>query len=294
MANPNGVQGLQGLTQLQGFVNSDPELSPLELHGGTVDPKHSEWGEDEEPYPWVAYGGAWGLDTYGSGGPATDELIGSPNGGEARTLPAGYQAQDPTGDQTPYRSHAGPFPKGRETSLSPDATSRQLMQSNELHGIDTGAALAHTYMPTMVPKNDTWTGFYNPETGETQLQPIPDQIKGSVGGWGHHDVTQSFARQNQYGFNTAHRHRRFATGQVPGNSLWLQARGRPLIKSLPGPSRPPVGINSPFAGQDVGQAFGIDGAILQDPATEYVAVPTPYVAPALQSDAGPPPEIDYW
>jgi hypothetical protein len=289
MANPNGLTGLQGLAQLQGFVNPDPEATAEEIHGGTADPKHGAWGEEAEPYPWVAYGGAWGEDTYGPQGP-DDGLVGeSP---EARTLAAGNQSQDPTGDATPY-THAGPFPRGRETSVGPDATSRQLEQSRILHSIDTGAADAHTYMPTMVPKNDDWVGFYNPETGESMLVPIPDQLKGAVGGWGQRDVTQSFARQNGYNFNTAHRHRRYANGVVPGNSLWMTPRGRPMIRSLPGPARPPVGVNSPFAGQDIGQAFGIQGAILMDPATEYVAPPTPYVAPATQSDDTMP-EVDWF
>lgn len=66
-----------------------------------------------------------------------------------------------------------------------------------------------------------------------------------------------------------------------------------MIKSLPGPARPPVGVNSPFYNQNIGQAYDIHGAILQDPATEYVAPPTPYVAPAIQADDSMP-TIDYW
>jgi hypothetical protein len=57
-----------------------------------------------------------------------------------------------------------------------------------------------------------------------------------------------------------------------------------MVKGLPGPARPPIGIDSPFAGDDLGQAFGINGALLQNVPSEYVPPPQPTLSASVVSD----------
>jgi len=86
--------------------------------------------------------------------------------------------------------------------------------------------------------------------------------------------------------------RRFATGSIPGNYMWLKPGGRPLYKTMAGPARPAVGENSPFAGQDPTLAFGTLGGILTDLPAEYEAPPQPALAQAMPDVSVP--EIGLW
>lgn len=288
MAAVQQVSGLNALAGLQGFTNPVPEATPEEIHGGTVNPAHGLTGEVAQPYSWENE--AMGIFPHGPHGPE-DGIITTTG---VPVLSAGMLNQDPTSDQTPYRTHAAPWPKGMETSVDPDATTRQLTQSAEIHGVDTNAGKAFLFDPTMVAVQDQWTAFYDVMPGQSNLSTdVPPQLKGATAGWGTRSREQSFAQQNQYGFDSAHFHRRFATGSIPGNYMWMRPGGRAMIKSLPGPARPPIGQGSPFEGQDTGQAFDTQGAILNDPATQYQAPPTPYVAPAQQPDLSQP-EIAWW
>jgi hypothetical protein len=276
------LTGLSKVAGLQHQVDMQPEADAYQLHGGPADPAHGILGEQAEPYPWEAYAGSWGPPRGPFG--IENELLGD-DSESGMAFGAGYLGQNPEGDQTPYRGHAAPFPKGRETSVSPDATSRQLIQSRALHAEDTNAAAGREFNQTMLALNDTWEGFYNPVQGEDQIPDTPGPIANQANGFGVNDHTSNpYHKANSYGLNTSHRYRRYATGSIPGNYMWMRPGGRPMVKSLPGPARPATGENSPFAGQDIGAAFSYDnGAILQDTGTEYVAPPTPYVAPAIQS-----------
>jgi hypothetical protein len=284
--------GLQGLTGLQGFVNAAPEAEPSDIQGGPANPQHAILGEDAEPYSWENL--AYGTMPRGPFGPENELLGDLP---ESDTLGAGQLTDDPTADLTPYRTHAGPFPKGRETSVGPDAIARQLQQSRGLHAIDTNAGAARNFIPTMEAKQDEWEEIWEVTPGASMIDPnIPSQLKaaGSQGGFGSRGRENTFAPQNEYGFDSRHQHRRYATGSIPGNYMWMRPGGRPMIKSLPGPARPAVGAGSPFQGQDVGDAYAYDtGAVLQNPASEYVPPPTPYIgAPNYASEQAP--VIDLW
>ena len=99
------MAGPEPITGLQGFVDTDPELTAQEIHGSTVNPKHGVPGETAEPYSWEAYGGAWGSGGHGPYG-AENFLLGELP--ENDTFAAGNIAQDPTGDRTPYGTYAAP------------------------------------------------------------------------------------------------------------------------------------------------------------------------------------------
>jgi hypothetical protein len=281
-----GLGGLNSLGSIRGFLNNNPEATPEEVHGGPVDEFHGHSGEVADPSGWVAYGGAWGDHPIGPIGPE-NELLGDPP--ENGTFRAGNLNQDPTGDETPYRTHAGPFPRGRETSIDPDATSRQLVQNARLRSVNTGAELSRQYRPTMFAQQDHWKVLQQNRRGSTLLDPaLPRQMQGAIAGAGNRDSEISMAQQNVYDFNTAHQRRRYATGSIPGNYLWMRPGGRPMVKTLAGPARPANGPG-PFQGQDIGQSFRYDtGAVLQDPGAQYTPPPVPYVAPAIPSqDAAP-------
>ena len=58
-----------------------------------------------------------------------------------------------------------------------------------------------------------------------------------------------------------------------------------MVKGLPGPARPPIGVDSPFYGDDLGAAFSINGAILQNVPPEYTPPPQPNLAASIASDS---------
>jgi len=279
-----------GVTGIAGYTKGNPFADAAELQGSPVNPAHAQIGEQSEPYPWEAYGGAQG-PPMGPFGIENELLSETP-----ASIPAGNIHQDPEGDYTPYYgSHAAPFPKGymrgKLSSVGPDSTSDKLEQNLEIQeaasGINAGAS--RNYSESLLAKQDTWVGFFNEVPGEDMLAIVPSQVSVANSGWGVNDHrSNSFAKVNEFGYEDSHRHRRYATGKIPGNSLWLRARGRPMVKTMPHPAILPVGTNSPFAGQDITETYGIDGAILQDDATAYVPPPTPYVAPAYQQTSDVP------
>src|ERR1700683_3387835 len=99
------MPGPIALTGLQGFVQSEPELTPQEQQGGIVNAAHGlAFWEQPSPYPWES-------DMAGMGSEAVapmEPYVGVGHLDDA--LPAGNITQDPTGDQTPYRTHAAPHP----------------------------------------------------------------------------------------------------------------------------------------------------------------------------------------
>lgn len=277
---------LTGLTPTVGSYTPDPELSPEEQQGGPADPRHGLPLLGLPPnYPWQVLAGVAPHGPYGQ----EAQMIGTTEGW---IPPAGIGDQDPRFDATPV-THAAPWPKGVEQSVDPDAVARQLEQSAAIHSSNTGASLRMTQRTPAL--QDQWTDFYTVDAGTTLQDPnINDQIKSAAPrGYGSTDRVSSFARQNSYGFDAAHLHRRYATGSIPGNYMWMEPGGRPMIKTQAGPARPAVGEDSPFTGQDLGASYGPQGAVLYDVAAEYTAPPEPYLAPSYAP--GPDPgDVAWW
>jgi hypothetical protein len=146
----------------------------------------------------------------------------------------------------------------------------------------------------MLAVQDNWTGFYNPVPGEDMVPAVPASIGTVAFGQNVNDhVSNPFAKKNQYGFNTSHRHRRYAGGSIPGNTLWLRARSRPMVRSFTGQYNFP--LSGAFAGDNPGASFGIDGAILTSTPTEYAPPAQPYLGPVMQdTQASDVPEISYY
>ncbi|GAA0287297.1 hypothetical protein GCM10009527_098280 [Actinomadura nitritigenes] len=282
-----GPQGLTGLSPVLGSITLQPEATPEQRLGDPADVRHGQ--ELVAPlaatgYPWEVLAGV--VAPKGPFG-AEAQLIGQAQGWPD---PHGTGNQDPTFDRTP-RTHAAPWPKGVEQSTDPDATARQLIQSRDIHASDTGAS--GKIRTTIAALQDRWAEIWTVTPGTSIQEAGGDQQKSAAGGYGTTDRVTSFARQNAYGFDAAHAHRRYSTGSIPGNYLWMKPGGRPMVKSQPGPARPPVGEVSPFTGQDLAQSYGVQGAVLQDDATEYQAPPEPYLAPDY-GPGGDPAPVSWW
>jgi hypothetical protein len=173
----------------------------------------------------------------------------------------------------------------------PDGNADVLYQSYQAHGTDTGAQ--RKAIAAADPLQDHWERFYESVPGDDILPPVPGAVSGQAGGFGSNDHrNNAYAKVNPYGLANSHRMRRYATGSIPGNYQWMKPGGRPLSKTMAGPARPATGMG-PFQGDDIGQSFGLQGAVLLDPATEYVAPPQVNVVPATQQYAVPDP-IELW
>jgi hypothetical protein len=284
---PNGLTGLSGLQTIQ---EDTPEASPEQIHGGPADEYHSYPGEQAAPYSYQS------LAVPGSGSawvPPEPDII--TQGFDFFILPAGKLEDDPTSERAPW-THAAPWPKDPigDGSIQPDNAIRQLEDNAKIHAIDVGGK-RNVQSFTMDPHQDNWKEIWEVNPNSTDLTTVPAQMKSGAapGGRGHTDRTQSNAHQNQYGFDSRHMHRRYAAGSIPGNYMWMKPGGRPLVKSLAGPARPPIGEGSQFTGNDLGQAFSIDGAVLQSPPTQYVTPPVPYVAPGYSPGQMEAPLVDF-
>ena len=269
------LTGLSGLAGYQTQIDEDSQASPEERMGGTADPSHSKYLAEDH----IRRGSQLG-EPRGPYGPDNQML-----GDESWFWePGGEEWQDPTFDHAPS-NRAGPFPKGilsgPVSNGGPDDTADRLIQSYKLHSIDTNTD-ARLQTSNRYVQNDDWTEIDQLNPGNSDLAKLPKQSQSSGYGWGTRDVIQSMGAINGYGFDSTHQHRRWATGGIPGNTMWLKPGGRPMVKSLPGPARPAIGPDSPFAGQDLGMAFDINGAILQNVPPEY----TPPAQPNLS--AAPP------
>jgi hypothetical protein len=202
------------------------------------------------------------------------------------SLAAGTLSDDPTADMVPYYGHAAPWPKDPigDGSVSPDNTIRQVLDNRDIHASDLGSSRKHLYEPTLEANNDSWTDFYTVDAG-TSLQPtgVPQSVGITVAGFGSRDRVNSHARQNSFGFDSVHMHRRWATGSIPGNYMWMKPSSRPMNRSFTGIRQFPNGVNSPFEGDNPQDAYGLQGVVLTQPPTEYVAPPQPLTAPAFSS-----------
>jgi len=284
------LTGLTGLAGYQVMIDEDSQASPEERMGESANPKHGE-GTTTHPYPYMSNQGQTGA--HGPYGPE-NQLLGDE---QWFIEPAGHWSEDPYMDQTPSR-RAGPWPKGIASgpvpSEGPDDIANQLRQSYAIHQIDTRAGMKSLHSQLGDATNDTWESFELNSPGHSELTRLPKQAMSSGFMWGTRDRTQSMARQNEHGFDTAHMWRRWATGAIPGNTMWMRPGGRPLAKSLAGPSRPAVGVDSPFHGDDLGQSFGIDGAMLQNIPTEYAPPPVVALAPQLTWDESNAPSVEFY
>lgn len=269
------LTGLSGLAGYQVQIDEDSQATPEERMGGTVDPSHAKYLAED----YIRRGAQIG-EPIGPYGPDNQML-----GDETWFWQEGGQpAEDPNYDYTPS-NRAGPFPKGILSGpvggVGPDDSGPKLQQLASLHSVDSNANARAQFGTEAL--NDHWERIDELNPGETLLQPASRQSMSSGYGWGTRDRTVSMARQNEHGFDSAHMMRRWASGSIPGNYQMLQPGGRPMVKSLPGPARPAIGVDSPFAGQNLGASFDINGAILQSPPSEYVTPPTPSLAAAQVS-----------
>lgn len=271
MTQPSG-----GLSGLAGWVWNDPEATPEERLGGTVDPAHArDKSRNDGRQSWEVMPGQ-------KAGPHGHEgkLIGaSPEGMIDK---AGHLGQDPTADLQPV-THAAPWPKGVPTTADPEETAEWRRQNAHIHGMSMGAGRDALYAPTLEPRQDSWELIHGEQLGSTLQDDVAGQLRtvGS-GGAGSTDRKSTDARQNRFGFDRAHQQRRFAdvgTGAFPGNFLWMQPGSRPLVKSFGGTARPAIGQDSPFEGQDITRDFGSHGAALATPPAAYIPPPDPITAP---------------
>lgn len=291
---PNtGLSGLSALASLSGLQDDQAFATPEERSGGPADPYHGHWGEQAHPYPWES-----SLTMSGSHGPY---------GPENQMLsdefwfiePAGTPDEDPNYDYNApslTKSHgsvhnvtnSGPVPG------QADAIHQQIEQmQNHGSSLNSDKQMQHWDDPL----NDQWQEIWNVTPGHTDIPKAPGAIGNNAFGVGVNDrPMNAYAKRNGFGLDSAHMHRRFATGSIPGNYMWMKPGGRPMIKSLPGPARPAIGKDSPFEGDDLGMSFSYEGAILQNtpqaytpPPSPYLATPTPTYDNPLGTDA-----VDWW
>lgn len=289
---PRPLTGLTGLSFAS--IDPQPQADPIEMQGGPVDPGHSGQGLQPGPFPYDIP--QWGTEVMGPYG--TDSMLVA----EEETFPtfgAGSVTQtgDPEFDYTPYQTHAAPWPRDPfgDGSMSPENTARQLIQSAAIHAVKTNASGKMIYASGLYPGNDEWVEYQSTTPG-TSLQPegVPQSVGTTVGGFGSRDVVNSRAPQNQYGFDSAHLHRRVRTGGVEGNFMWMKPGSRPLVRNLPGAMRLPVGQVSPFAGQNVQEAYAPGAGVLTEIPPDYTAVPQPLTQALPQIDGGPQPGFEEW
>ena len=284
MPTTSKVNGLSGLAPLQKIGIANPEATPEERYGGPVNPYHASWGEKARPYPWES-----SLDPSGSHGPygLENQMLGD----EFWFIePGGMPSDDPAFDyEMPSitRSHGAPHtaPLSGKAPSQYEAICTQLEQSAEMHGAGTNAS---TGMATWdSPLQDHWYEIWNVSPGHTDIPKAPGAIGNNAFGFGVNDrPMNTYAKINEFGFESAHIHRRYAMNSIPGNYMWLRPGGRPMVKSLAGPARPAIGNDSPFFGDDLGMAFDYHGAILQTTPPEYVPPPQPFLAPSIDAQYG--------
>lgn len=273
------LTGLSALTGHQVLIEENSQATPEERSGGTADPSHAKYLAED----YIRRGAQLG-EPMGPYGPDAQMLGDTSDFWES----GGEPDQDPQHDYTPL-NHAGPWPKGIQSGpvgdIGPEATALKLRQLVALHGMDMNGD-AQSNLTREEPLNDQWETIDQLNRGNSGLQDLPKQAKSSGFGWGTRDRTQSLAAQNSFGFDQTHQHRRWASGHIPGNFMWMKPGGRPMAKGMPGPAKLPTGINSPFTGQDTGFSFNPDGAVLQNVPSEYMPPPQPTLqnAPVATGD----------
>lgn len=281
-----------GISGIRGYVDPTPQATAEEVHGGPVNPAHGQWGEQAQPYSWESQ-----LTNYpGHSGPygTQNQLLDDPDRYDGD--PAGTLSTDPYADLTPYYGHAAPMTVTLSGKLPSqyDAINAQLVPAAEIRGTDLGASRKYTETELGDVRQDEWTEQWD-VSDEPSKYPAGQPWNGFTGfGFGTNDrPVNTFRKRNGYGFDRGHHHRRYAVGAIPGNYMWMRPGSRPLVKSMAGPARPAVGVNSPFEGQDLGETFGIQGAVLVQVPQEYQPPPSPQLVAPVNSDT-PAPAVELW
>ena len=290
MAAPGSFPGIGPVV---GFQDPEPEATPEEVHGGPVNLTHAQWGEQAQPYSWESQ-----LTNYhGRTGPYGPENAMLGDEDALYGMDEGQLHQDPQADMVPYRGHAAPMTVTLSGALPSqyDAINAQLTQAAEIRSTDLGASRKFTVNDMgQDVQNDTWQEIWDVSDQPEKYPANPPWNGYTQFGFGTNDrPSNSLRKVNGFGFNKGHHHRRFAVGSIPGNYMWMRPGGRPLFKTLAGPARPAVGANSPFEGDDLGQTFGIQGAVLVEVPSEYQPPPSPTLAAPVNADE-PAPGIDLW
>lgn len=285
------LTGLEGLSGINAISQTDPFATPEERHGGPVGARHYQWGEQAVPYSWqsrITPGGShgpYGLENQLLG----DELWFCEPAGMAEDNPT-FQYVSP--DLT--RSHASVNNRTQATVHSQyDSICEQLDQiDNHSQGDNTSSRMLTDKQG--LAQQDDWREIWYVDNGSSDVPATTKQIAYQANGFGVNDApSNAYHKANLFGWGAKHMHRRYAAGPIPGNYMWLKPGGRPLFKTIAGPARPPIGGNSPFSGQDVGDAFAYDtGAMLLNQPEEYIPPPAPNIAQrqaAYDDPSGTPP-----
>lgn len=275
---PTGVAGVDGLT----FTYGENEATPAERIGPPADPRHALHG------PIVAGRYAWQQEPGVPHGPfgVDNQLLGfSPI---LYTEPAGELRQNLEADLQPL-TRAAPWPAGVALSEDPDDVLPRLAQNSLIRGQSFGAPRAKWLEHD--GRQDDWAEYDATSAGDTLQVDIPQQVQ-PFAAFGNRDRRQSNARQNSYGYDARHFHRRVAMGSIPGNYDWLKPGSRPMIHTRVGTAIVPSGPDSPFAGQVAGDAWTANGAELRDLPAPYTPAATP--ALAAPAPAAPVPAIGLW
>ena len=287
--------GLEGLSGINAISQSDPFATPEERHGGPVGPRHYQWGEQALPYSWQSQ-----MTPGGSHGPygLENQLLGDDMW---FIEPAGMSTDDPQFTyQSPSlaRTHGAVNNRINVTVPSQYESINAQLDQMDNHGISDNTS---SKMLTNAQGNavqDKWTELWEINDGSTDLPAITKQFSHTAFGFGVNDAASNASRKvNAFGWGSKHQHRRYATGSIPGNFMWMRPQGRPLFKTIAGPARPPIGGNSPFTGQDVGDAFSYDtGAMLLAQPEEYIPPPTPNVVtrPTVYDNSQGTNPIEWW
>lgn len=271
------LTGLQSLSGINAISQSDPFATPEERHGGPVGPRHYQWGEQAKPYSWESQ-----MTPAGSHGPygLENQLLGDDMW---FIEPAGMPTDDPefTYDSpTNTRSHGAVNNKiaVRVPSQAESIWAQVDQMGNHAYSDGTSTKMQTNRLGDA--KQDQWQEIWYVDNGSSDVPTTTKQIAYQANGFGAADsVSNAYHKANLFGYGSKHMHRRYATGPIPGNFMWMRPKGRPLFKTIAGPARPPIGGNSPFAGQDVGDAFAYDtGAVLLAQPEEYIPPPAPNIA----------------
>ncbi len=284
---PQALSGLSGLASLSTLDVSDDFATPEERMGGPANPYHAQLGEQARPYAWESHATqAAGHGPYG----AENQLLGDPTWfmEEGGTL-----TDDPLADYNQpsiTRSHGSVKNLTLSGTLPSqyDAVNLQTEQMNKkLSDLGTSRKMTHNQLG--YARQDEWTEIWEVNPGNLEKPAVDGSVAYQANGFGANDrPTNPYAKKNSFGLDSKHMHRRFATGSIPGNYMWMRPRGRPMHRNLPGPARPAIGNDSPFTGDDLGFAFSYDtGAVLQTQPVEYIPPPAPNIATTTPVYADP-------
>lgn len=279
------MAGIAPLGPLTGYPVNPAMLTPQQQQGGPADPIHGHDAWETPAHNTWEY--VHGVATHGPP-PVEMELVGS----IPSITPAGTPADDPLYDYQP-ETHAAPWPVGVDGAgdRDPEQYAARAQESADIHASDMGASAGWYTEPA--PLLGEWQNIDYRSIGQGQLVPIPEQLMNSVGGWGNTDRTQSLAIQNDYGLDAAHVHRRIGHSPIPGDFLWLEPAGRPIVLNPARTAQVPIGTDSPFTGQNIDATFAVGQAAPLDPPTEYAPPADPYTA-ATPGPAPAPGPVEGW